>query len=53
MQGMLTQAGDVWLRVTNHPGSVPFNLSVPFGVEYEPSLACVSWSSCDLANWHA
>ncbi len=34
LDGMLTQAGDVWLRVTNHPGSVPFNLSVPFGVEH-------------------
>lgn len=34
LDGMLTQRGDVFLRVVNHADGVPMNLSVPFGAEH-------------------
>ena len=34
LDGMLTQANDVYLRLHNAADSVPMNLSVPFGVEH-------------------
>jgi hypothetical protein len=34
LDGMLTQAGDVYLRLHNHPGGTPMNLSVPFCNEH-------------------
>ena len=34
LDGMLTQAGDIFLRVSNAADGTPMNLSVPFGVEH-------------------
>ena len=34
LDGMLTQAGDLWARLINHPGGSPMALTIPPGTEH-------------------
>jgi hypothetical protein len=36
LDGLLTQAGDVYMKLHNHPGGSPMTLTVPNGTEHSP-----------------
>ena len=50
LDGMLTQRGDLFLRLLNHPDGVSMNLSVPFGAEHSSYWTHLRFPNPDGSN---